>query len=1070
MLLGFFIFPLFQTVQAIDQFDTSAMSVIGQTDLNTNSAYAKGLTGTYSIAGVGNKVYFTDYSASRTLIYNSVPTSSFTFFDSVLGQPNTSESGTNNGLSSTSVYRPRGVYSDGTRLFIADTGNNRVLIYNSIPTSNSQAPDVVLGQPDFVSNTANNGGVSAHSLSSPNYAYSDGTSLYVADTSNNRVLIWNTIPTSNSDANIVLGQPNFTSNSVNNGGVSAHSLSGPVKILQSGTKLIVSDRANNRVLIWNTLPDVSQKDANVVIGQPNTSGNTANNGGLAAHTLNVPRGIFVHEGQLYIADTGNNRVLIFDTIPSADQADADLVLGQPDMDENTANNGGIGSHSLYSPTDIVVINNKLLVADYTNYRILIWNTIPDINQKDANVVIGQTDMSSSIQNSGGSDTLGLVNSVYIYQGKMIVIDNANNRVLIWNTAPTSNTLITPDVVIGQADTSGISANYGGLSSSSLKTPQSAVVCSGKLIIADYGNSRVLIFNTFPTSNNASASVVLGQPDMFSNTVNNGGTSAHSLNYPWDVSCMDSKLIVTDTFNHRVLIWNSIPTTDQKDADTVIGQPDMSSKTSNNGGVSAHSLSYPKAAVVINGKFLVSDTFNSRVLIWNSIPTTDQKDADTVIGQPDMSENIANNGGRGSSSLSYPGFAYSDNNERLFVSDSGNNRVLGWNTFPTTDFKVADFVIGVPDFTSFEDHISSTRFREPSYMTFYNGNLYLSDNLNGRVLMIPTGPQNTSISINSPTTSRSISLSLTASDAKEMIISTNSDFSGASWETFSTSKALELPSGDGTKTVYVKYLDYANYEGSVLSASTTLDTGGPYGGISISSSTNNGYNTKRNVTLSLDASDSLTTITGMMISEDPNFVNASWETYATSKSWYLSAGDGKKTIYVRYRDSAGNETTYQSSTILDTLTTVYLTPITDWTTNDSTPYLEGQSEAGATISVTVNGVKSTKTSIVNSQGNWFWSSPVVLADGSYVFKITATDLAGNTLSTSTTIVVTNGEDIADPVIETELDSDQNDSSAPLTRNVNTLFTKIKTFIIDATDNLKNFFQACFSKLQQAFSFQ
>src|SRR5204863_4160435 len=43
---------------------------------------------------------------------------------------------------------PRFALSDGQRLFIADGGNNRVLVYNSIPTKHGARADVILGQPD----------------------------------------------------------------------------------------------------------------------------------------------------------------------------------------------------------------------------------------------------------------------------------------------------------------------------------------------------------------------------------------------------------------------------------------------------------------------------------------------------------------------------------------------------------------------------------------------------------------------------------------------------------------------------------------------------------------------------------------------------------------------------------------------------------------------------------------------------------------------------------------------------------------------------------------------------------
>lgn len=56
-----------------------------------------------------------------------------------------------------------------------------------------------------------------------------------------------------------------------------------------------------------------------------------------------------------------------------------------------------------------------------------------------------------------------------------------------------------------------------------------------------------------------ASVVVGQPDFTSSAVNQGGSvAAITLNYPKMVTICQGKLIVSDQNNNRVLIWNSIP--------------------------------------------------------------------------------------------------------------------------------------------------------------------------------------------------------------------------------------------------------------------------------------------------------------------------------------------------------------------------------------------------------------------------------------------------------------------------------------------------------------------------------
>src|SRR5258708_24796014 len=91
-----------------------------------------------------------------------------------------------------------------------------------------------------------------------------------------------------------------------------------------------------------------------VFGQPDFTHNTANNGGLNANGLNDPFAVALdQQGNLYVADTFNNRVLEYDA-PRTAGATADRVFGQPDFTHNTANNGGISANSLSCPTGVAV--------------------------------------------------------------------------------------------------------------------------------------------------------------------------------------------------------------------------------------------------------------------------------------------------------------------------------------------------------------------------------------------------------------------------------------------------------------------------------------------------------------------------------------------------------------------------------------------------------------------------------------------------------------------------------------------------------------------------------------------
>ncbi|MBI4924314.1 MAG: hypothetical protein HY843_00190 [Bdellovibrio sp.] len=216
--------------------------------------------------------------------------------------------------------------------FLADSNNNRILIWVTPPTTTQQPADYVLGQADFGTAADGWSNPSAITLSKPRVARTDGTHFFVAEKSNNRVLIWNTIPTTNGQAaDIVLGQPNMTSNLGNNGGVSASSLIEPYSVFSTGSQLFVADTSNNRVLIWNTMPTTSGQAADLVLGQSDMSTNNINGGypvgSIKGSSFKSPTDVFVYDNKLFVADMLNNRILIWSTIPTANNKTADVVLG-----------------------------------------------------------------------------------------------------------------------------------------------------------------------------------------------------------------------------------------------------------------------------------------------------------------------------------------------------------------------------------------------------------------------------------------------------------------------------------------------------------------------------------------------------------------------------------------------------------------------------------------------------------------------------------------------------------------------------------------------------------------------
>ena len=505
-----------------------------------------------------------------------------------------------------------GVYSNGTSLFVADTGNNRVLIWNTIPTSNDQAANIVLGQANL---NLIGSGTSSTAMNNPSGVYSDGTRLFVLDTDNNRVLIWDNVPTSNDQAaNLVLGEPDMNSNG---SGSSSTNLSAPNGVYSNGTKLFVVDSNNNRVLVWNTMPTSNGQAASLVLGQTNM---TSNGSGLTTSNLTTPSSVYSDGTRLFVADTGTSRVLIWSSIPTTNAQAASIMLGQ------TANSQAIATR-LYKPNGAYSDGTHVFVADYSNNRVLIWSSIPTTNAQAANLVLGQAVMTT---NANGTSSTSLCNpsSVYSDGTHVFVADQNNSRVLVWNSLPTSNDQAA-NLVLGQSGMGGSIGNDPITDSQSMYGPQNSYIVGTYLFVADGANNRVLIWNTIPTTNDQGANLVLGQPNM---TSNGYGTSSTTLNGPESVFSDGTHVFVVDNGNSRVLIWNSIPTSNGQQANLVIGEPNMTSAA---GGISATLLNYPGSVYSDGTHVVVTDSENNRVLIWNTIPTINDQAASVVLGQPNM---------------------------------------------------------------------------------------------------------------------------------------------------------------------------------------------------------------------------------------------------------------------------------------------------------------------------------------------------------------------------------------------------------------------------------------------------
>ncbi len=266
--------------------------------------------------------------------------------------------------------------------------------------TNNMPASVVIGQENFIntesnSNAGDSGPISGRGVNNPMGLVSNGNNLIVSDSGNNRVLIFNQIPTINGvSADVVIGQENLQGGSADQGGSAAsNTLDTPRGVIMVGNKLLIADRANNRVLLWNSIPTQNNARADVVIGQPDM---TTVSSGTTSTKMNQPAGLYYDEdtGKLFISEWGNDRVLIYNRLPTANGSEASAVIGQTNL---TSSGTGTTAAKFNNPTGIKVINGKLYIADLSNNRILVWNAVPTSNGASADIAIGQTNLNPSHQ-------------------------------------------------------------------------------------------------------------------------------------------------------------------------------------------------------------------------------------------------------------------------------------------------------------------------------------------------------------------------------------------------------------------------------------------------------------------------------------------------------------------------------------------------------------------------------------------------------------------------------------------------------------------------------------------------
>ncbi len=275
---------------------------------------------------------------------------------------------------------PVGLAWDGERLFVADSFNHRILRFAGLPDGPSCRPDLVLGQSSFAASLPNRGGSpDGASLHWPFGLHVDGRGrLWVADAGNRRVLMWERPPDRpDRPADLVLGQRHARARDERAGRpLDGVGMRWPHAIWTDLERLFVADAGTSRIMIWDRMPRRDGAPCDRVLGQADATREGHNRGRAEpdAASLNMPYGLVgTDDGRLIVADTANSRLLAFAS-GSPTGAPAIALAGQTDASSRGDNRWGPATRdSLSWPYGLDLRRRRLAVADTGNDRVLLWD-------------------------------------------------------------------------------------------------------------------------------------------------------------------------------------------------------------------------------------------------------------------------------------------------------------------------------------------------------------------------------------------------------------------------------------------------------------------------------------------------------------------------------------------------------------------------------------------------------------------------------------------------------------------------------------------------------------------------
>ena len=558
------------------------------------------------VDGSTERFFAVDRFANRILVYDGNPDrlGRFPSAEFVLGQPDFTSA--RRGLGPNRLGAVSGAQLDqaNQRLFVSDGPNHRVLIFDVDPDRLRNDPQAVgvIGQDDFESRDA---GTGPSAFDRPGSLAYDPVleRLFVADNGNHRVLVFDADaddPQTFDEAVAVMGQPDFASRTPRQ---ALDELSpGALAYDWRHQRLFVAEDLEHRVLVYDAHPDRigGPAKALAVIGQPDSF---STHPAVSDTRIAMPRiTVDPEKEKLYVSEgyPAGNRVTVWDISP--DQLETGMsaidVIGHETPDGgpdffNRMAQGHLDGRSLAAARAVTLdpVDHRLFVPDEYNHRVVVWqlDELNRIADRDARWVLGQPDLNTSLMGEPTASNMTTpIGAAYDTATKRLFVgDGYHNRILVYDAAPGElESGMEASVVIGQPDFHSVERragrdgiNFGvrmgrGIASDFLPMGFAVDAAGQRLFVADGENNRVLIYDIRRgvLSNGAEAVGVLGQPDFARTAPGSGAGGLHDPGHlAYDAA--HERLFVIDAQHERVLVFDVHPDRFRNGADAtaVLGQ-------------------------------------------------------------------------------------------------------------------------------------------------------------------------------------------------------------------------------------------------------------------------------------------------------------------------------------------------------------------------------------------------------------------------------------------------------------------------------------------------------------------